>query len=187
MLTSSVTAVQFYFNKKRPIANGITTGGSGVGSMIIPLVFDSLITLYTWRGTTLVYGGLILNGLVFGALFRPHEMEQKSYSMSEPKQDEKYQVDNSSSNSKPQTRLICTLLNSLTSLCDCSLFTNGAFVVYIIGYFLLMTGYEAVYSFLPDKATENGIDRSKASLLITVSGATGLCHFILRAKYLQTF
>ena len=171
MLTSSVTAVQFHFDKRRPIANGITTGGSGMGSMIIPLAFDGLITLYTWRGATLVYGGLILNGLVFGVLFRPNDMQKQDKNSKASK----YQLENSSSelSSKSKSKGISTLWNAITSLCDCSIFTNGAFVIYITGYFLLMTGYEAVYSFLPDKATENGIDRSKASLLITVSGATG--------------
>ena len=175
MLTSSVTAVQFHFDKRRPIANGITTGGSGMGSMIIPLAFDGLITLYTWRGATLVYGGLILNGLVFGVLFRPHRMQRSDTGQDKNSKASKYQLENSSSelSSKSKCQSTSTLWNSITSLCDCSIFTHGAFVIYITGYFLLMTGYEAVYSFLPDKATENGIDRSKASLLITISGATG--------------
>ena len=174
MLTSATTAVQFYFAKRRPLANGISQCGAGVGGMTIPLLYNILITEYTWRGTLLVYGGVMLNGLICAALIRPEDMQ-----MSDTKKDQRSKLqysDKSSSecpSDKSHTSSLYTSLKSITSLCDCSIFTNAAFVVYIVGFFLLMLGYDFVFTYLPIKAVDNGTNRSKAPLLITVIGATG--------------
>lgn len=60
-----------YFTKKRAIATGIATSGSGLGVIVYPYLTESLISLYDWRNTLLIIAGLCLNATVCGALFRP--------------------------------------------------------------------------------------------------------------------
>lgn len=76
---SSIVAVGLYFTKKRAIATGIATSGSGLGVIIYPYLTESLFTIYDWRNTLLIIAGLCLNATVCGALFRPLT-KKKSFS-----------------------------------------------------------------------------------------------------------
>lgn len=67
----AVVIVAFYFEKKRAFATGIAVAGSGVGGFVFPVLVELLIEWYTWRGATLILGGILLNIVLCGALFRP--------------------------------------------------------------------------------------------------------------------
>lgn len=69
----AVVAVGFYFEKRRALATGIAVCGSGIGTFVIAALTTWLLDLYGWRGTLLIYAGLVLNCAVLGALFRPLE------------------------------------------------------------------------------------------------------------------
>ena len=60
-----------YFDKRRALATGIASCGSGVGTFIFAPLTNYLITEYTWKGTMWILAGIILNGVVYGAVFRP--------------------------------------------------------------------------------------------------------------------
>lgn len=70
--------VGFYFEKKRAFATGIAVCGSGIGGFLFAPFIDSMLTEYGWRGTTWIMAGIILNGTVMGALFRPIELRPAS-------------------------------------------------------------------------------------------------------------
>jgi len=74
----AIVSVGFYFEKKRAIATGLAVCGSGVGTFIFAPLCNLLVEEYTWKGATLILAGLVLNGLVCGALFRPLPGEVKS-------------------------------------------------------------------------------------------------------------
>jgi len=74
----AIVSVGFYFEKKRAIATGLAVCGSGVGTFIFAPLCNVLVEEYTWKGATLILAGLVLNGLVCGALFRPLPVERKS-------------------------------------------------------------------------------------------------------------
>ncbi|GFR84450.1 monocarboxylate transporter 12 [Elysia marginata] len=65
-----------YFDKKRAIATGIATSGSGLGTFAYGWIMDQLLEVYNWRGTILILSGLLLNSLIFGLLFRPIETKK---------------------------------------------------------------------------------------------------------------
>ncbi|XP_059144215.1 uncharacterized protein LOC131931435 isoform X2 [Physella acuta] len=67
----AIIVVGLYFNKKRAIATGIATSGSGLGTFVYAYITDMLLQHYHWRGTVLILGALLLNCMVCAMLFRP--------------------------------------------------------------------------------------------------------------------
>ncbi|XP_060598825.1 monocarboxylate transporter 14-like isoform X1 [Ruditapes philippinarum] len=68
---SAIIVVGTYFHRKRAIATGIAMSGSGLGTFAYAYLTNILLSRYDWRGTVLILGGILLNGIVCGALFRP--------------------------------------------------------------------------------------------------------------------
>ncbi len=79
----AVVIVAYYFEEKRAFATGIAVAGSGIGTFVFAPFTEYLIGLYSWRGTVLIIGGIMLNIIVCGALFRPlgdlEESERKRH------------------------------------------------------------------------------------------------------------
>ncbi|KAK3746739.1 hypothetical protein RRG08_059570 [Elysia crispata] len=71
MYLPSIVSVSVYFEEKRALATGIAVCGSGVGMFLLAPITEFLLDAFNWRWTLVLLGGLILNGMVFGALVRP--------------------------------------------------------------------------------------------------------------------
>ncbi|GFR89418.1 monocarboxylate transporter 12 [Elysia marginata] len=71
MYLPSIVSVSIYFEEKRALATGIAVCGSGVGMFLLAPFTEFLLHAFNWRWTLVLLGGLILNGMVFGALVRP--------------------------------------------------------------------------------------------------------------------
>ncbi|XP_013406718.1 monocarboxylate transporter 12-B [Lingula anatina] len=69
--TPSTVVIGQYFHKKRALANGIASVGSGIGSLILPPFLTYLVYHYDYRGLMLIMGAIMLNQVVSGALYRP--------------------------------------------------------------------------------------------------------------------
>ena len=67
----SILAVNFYFEKKRAFANGITQSGSGIGTFLYSPLTEYLLGIYGWKGTMLILSGLVLNCVACSALYIP--------------------------------------------------------------------------------------------------------------------
>ena len=63
----SIVIVGYYFESKRALATGIAVCGSGVGSIILPLL-SNFITNYfeTWKSVVIMFGGFCLSCTIFG-------------------------------------------------------------------------------------------------------------------------
>ncbi|KAG5900722.1 hypothetical protein JTB14_038240 [Gonioctena quinquepunctata] len=72
----AIVSVTTYFEKKRSLATGIAVCGSGFGTFIFAPIISKLMAEYGWRGSILIIGGIVLECILFGALFRP--LEEKS-------------------------------------------------------------------------------------------------------------
>ena len=70
MYLPAIVMVGYYFEKKRAFATGIAVCGSGIGAFIYAPLCENLVRIYGWRGSCVVLGGLTLNGVVVGMLFR---------------------------------------------------------------------------------------------------------------------
>ena len=67
----AVVIVAYYFEKRRAFATGIAVAGSGIGTFVFAPLSEHLIEQYSWKGTVLIIGGLMLNICACGAVFRP--------------------------------------------------------------------------------------------------------------------
>lgn len=69
----AIVSVTTYFEKRRSLATGIAVCGSGFGTFIFAPIITLLLSEYGWRGSMLIVAGIVLECIVFGALFRPLE------------------------------------------------------------------------------------------------------------------
>lgn len=65
--------VNFWFEKRRALASGLAVCGSGIGAFVFAPLSRYLLTEYGLQGANWIIAGIILNGCVCGALFRPVE------------------------------------------------------------------------------------------------------------------
>ncbi|XP_041379072.1 monocarboxylate transporter 12-like [Gigantopelta aegis] len=73
-----VVMVGHHFKKRRSLANGISTSGSGVGSFALPNLMRFLLDYYGLFGSLIIIGGLMLNICVCACLFRPLSSYKKT-------------------------------------------------------------------------------------------------------------
>lgn len=78
VLPAAISVIGFNFQRRFGVANGLQYAGVGVGIMSIPPFFQLLFELYSWHGTLLIYGSLLLNTFVCGLLMTPSRAEQFS-------------------------------------------------------------------------------------------------------------
>ena len=79
MYLSAYVMVGYFFHKRRAFATGVASCGSGVGTFIFAPLTSYLIDTYTWKGTMWIMAGIVLNGMVMGAVFRsPPEVLDKN-------------------------------------------------------------------------------------------------------------
>ncbi|KAK3870452.1 hypothetical protein Pcinc_024325 [Petrolisthes cinctipes] len=71
----AIVCVTGYFEKRRSFATGIAVCGSGIGTFAFSPLIETLIDELSWQNSLVVVSGIVLNCVVFGALFRPLEEE----------------------------------------------------------------------------------------------------------------
>jgi hypothetical protein len=62
------TIVNFYFEKKRGLANGIVWSASGISTIVNPTMYRQLIDIYGIHGAMIIVGVILLN-ICVGASF----------------------------------------------------------------------------------------------------------------------
>ncbi|XP_076336091.1 LOW QUALITY PROTEIN: monocarboxylate transporter 13-like [Tachypleus tridentatus] len=76
MYLPAIVCVTCYFEKKRAFATGIAVCGSGFGIFALAPLTDWLVNYYGWKGAMMIVSGILLNGIVFGALYRPLQVRK---------------------------------------------------------------------------------------------------------------
>jgi len=102
----AIVCVAQYFEKKRSFATGLAVCGSGFGTFILAPATEKLVEEYKWQGAMLILGGVILNIVVCGIIFRPLE---------EPDETESSKSEVSSEEEKLLTNVDPTQIVSVTS------------------------------------------------------------------------
>lgn len=67
----AVVMVGRYFQKRRALAQGLSTTGTGVGTFLMTALLKYLCAEYGWRNAMFIQGAVSLNLCVCGALMRP--------------------------------------------------------------------------------------------------------------------
>ncbi|XP_069179895.1 monocarboxylate transporter 12 [Procambarus clarkii] len=69
----AIVCVTGYFEKRRSFATGIAVCGSGIGTFAFSPLVEYLINELSWQNSLIIISGIMLNCVVFGAMFRPLE------------------------------------------------------------------------------------------------------------------
>ncbi|RXG52527.1 Monocarboxylate transporter 9, partial [Armadillidium vulgare] len=75
---ASVLVVSQYFEKHRGLALGITTIGGCVSNFLGPILANYMLEHYGYMGASLIFGAILLNQCVGGALYQPIEWHLKN-------------------------------------------------------------------------------------------------------------
>ncbi|XP_007942124.1 monocarboxylate transporter 14 [Orycteropus afer afer] len=67
----AVVMVSRYFQKRRALAQGLSTTGTGFGAFLMTVLLKYLCVEYGWRNAMFIQGAVSLNLCVCGALMRP--------------------------------------------------------------------------------------------------------------------
>ena len=81
-------ACNLYFEKRRPLATGISKTGFSIGGFLFPLMIQSVLDDFDWRGVVWVYGITAFVSLVFASFVKPLELV-----FTEPHQDKDVEIE----------------------------------------------------------------------------------------------
>lgn len=68
---TAAVVISFYFTKRRGLANGLATTGSGLGFFLFPPLATYLLEELGLRGACVILSGVMMQGVVCGALVIP--------------------------------------------------------------------------------------------------------------------
>ncbi|NXO59578.1 MOT6 protein, partial [Aramus guarauna] len=152
---AGVTVLGYYFVRWRTLANAIASTGVSLGFTLWPLLSQHLLDEMGWRNTFLIFGGILLNGCVCGAIMRPVQLAPGSLLQS-PKPGE-----------EPGRRAEEMLQKYLAFDIFCQ---NKGYQIYTVGVTWMMMGFALPHIYLVPYAIQNGVEERRAALLISVIG-----------------
>ncbi|KAM3843637.1 monocarboxylate transporter 4 [Vipera latastei] len=161
----SLIMLNRYFNKRRPLANGLAAAGSPVFLCALSPLGQVLQHKYGWRGGFLILGGLLLNCCVCGALMRPLESPKNQETLKTVEQRKK-------------------------KLLDFSVFQDTGFVIYTVAASIMVLGLFVPPVFVVSYAKDLKYEDTKSAFLLTVLGcvdifARPLCGILAGVKWVR--
>ncbi|XP_066560726.1 monocarboxylate transporter 4 [Amia ocellicauda] len=167
----SLIMLNRYFDKKRPLANGLAAAGSPVFLCCLSPLGQILQQKYGWRGGFLILGGMLLNCCVCGALMRPLVPPKKT-------------VD--------QENLQPTTLEKKQKkkLLDFSVFRDRGFLIYTIAASIMVLGLFVPPVFVVSYAKTLKYEDTESAALLSVLGfidifARPTCGIIAGMKWVR--
>ncbi|XP_051837578.1 monocarboxylate transporter 12 [Antechinus flavipes] len=172
----AIAMVGKYFNKRRALAYGIATSGSGIGTFILAPVVQLLIEQFSWRGALLILGGFVLNLCVCGALMRPITLKEDHKNL--PKQDP---VSKTPKENLPPLSLCSPLLKECTQPCLCCSLQQeyhflliADFVVFATSILFMAYGCSPLFVYLVPYALSVGVSHQQAAFLMSILGVINI-------------
>lgn len=71
MYVSSVVVVGLYFDRRRALAVGVASSGSGIGIFVIAAATGALLKVMSWRSISQIEAALMVLGIISGLTLRP--------------------------------------------------------------------------------------------------------------------
>ncbi|KAK9529402.1 hypothetical protein VZT92_013496 [Zoarces viviparus] len=162
-LNASLTIISKYFLIKRPLANGLAMAGSPVFLCIMAPVNQYLLQKFGWRGSLFIFGAVMLNCCVAGALMRPLVPPRRPSTCAAQKNVE---GEPNECNTKQKRS---GMVNAKTFL-DFTFFKDRGFVIYLIGNIMFIFGAYAPILFLSAYAISQGVEEYSAAYLLSIMG-----------------
>ncbi|NXX03392.1 monocarboxylate transporter 6 [Larus michahellis] len=176
---AGVTMLGYYFVRWRTLANAMASTGVSLGFTLWPLLSQYLLDEMGWRNTFLIFGGILLNCCVCGAIMRPVHLASES-PLESPKPAEEpgrraegAQLSNGTSphpELQQQTRRTACFQMLQKYLAFDIFCRNKGYQIYTIGVTWMMMGFALPHVYLVPYAIQNGVEERRAALLISVIG-----------------
>uniref|UniRef100_A0A7M4FSN7 Solute carrier family 16 member 5 n=1 Tax=Crocodylus porosus TaxID=8502 RepID=A0A7M4FSN7_CROPO len=154
---AGVTVLGYYFVCRQALANAVASSGVSIGLTLWPLISQYLLDKMGWRNTFLIFGGVLLNCCVCGAIMRPGAQLSNGAGPhpAEP----------------PQQGRFATCCRMLQKYLAFDVFCkNKGYQIYTIGVTWMVMGFVLPLIYLIPYATQNGVEERKAALLISIIG-----------------
>ncbi|KAL4647855.1 monocarboxylate transporter 3-like [Arapaima gigas] len=175
-----------YFDRRRPLANGLAAAGSPVFLSVLSPLGQVLVDCYGWRGGFLIMGGVLLNCCTCGAVMRPLEQRER----------EEMKGQASAQEMKEMISSEAVLENSCKNedcrehkqkLLDFSVLCNKGLIIYIVAKFIVVLGLFVPTILLVNYAKDQGIPDHEAAFLLSIIGfidifARPTCGFVAGLK-----
>ncbi|XP_065093068.1 monocarboxylate transporter 12-B [Ochlerotatus camptorhynchus] len=146
--SSTFVAVNSYFRNNKGKAVGLALAGTGLGQILMPLLVQFLLDIFSFRGTTLIIGGLAFNGLVGAALLQPVEWHMR-IETDEEASNERIPLLDSANNSSNTSKKSDSGWSKLAALMDVAILKRVSFLNLIIGLGLAYTASTNFSLFFP--------------------------------------
>ncbi|XP_009936092.2 monocarboxylate transporter 3 [Opisthocomus hoazin] len=168
-----------YFDKRRPLANGLAAAGSPVFLSSLSPLGQVLLEKFGWRGGFLIMGGLLLNCCTCGAVMRPLDMGMKRKM---GKAQDKYEAKEmlpiggkseegiSTTDGMKKAKKAKKKPKKGKKLLDFSIFSNRGFIIYTISKFILVLGLFVPPILLVNYAKDTGVPDTEAAFLLSIIG-----------------
>uniref|UniRef100_A0A8C5WPT2 Monocarboxylate transporter 1 n=1 Tax=Laticauda laticaudata TaxID=8630 RepID=A0A8C5WPT2_LATLA len=176
-LNPALTMIGKYFYKKRPLANGLAMAGSPVFLSTLAPLNQYFYSIFGWRGSFLILGGLLLNCCVAGALMRPigPKPDQVKKEINKEALQEIGKVTRkeggdvntdliAGKNKKQKTSAFQTINKFL----DLSLFTHRGFLLYLFGNVFMFFGLFTPLVFLSNYGKSKNFSKESSALLLSI-------------------
>ncbi|XP_055032071.2 monocarboxylate transporter 6 [Misgurnus anguillicaudatus] len=159
----AVTILGHYFVRRRPFANAMSSTGTALGLSTLPFLGDYLHKELGWRGSFLVLGAVLLNCCVCGAVMRPLKPRKAKSNSPKPTKEKRLKGG--------LLGIFKSFTSSLRRHMAFDLFSsNLRFRVFSLGITWMMLGFVVPLIFLVPYATSEGMDPSRAALLLSILG-----------------
>ncbi|KAK3528925.1 hypothetical protein QTP70_012852 [Hemibagrus guttatus] len=161
-----------YFDKRRPLANGLAATGSPVFLSALSPLGQVLLDCFGWRGGFLIMGGLLLNCCTCGAVMRPlgykvrksaARDESNAHELKEMLPSKTGQEENDlekAQKEKPKRK----------KLLDFSVLRDKGLIIYIAAKFVVVLGLFVPTILLVNYAKDQGIPDKEAAFLLSIIG-----------------
>ncbi|XP_053775540.1 monocarboxylate transporter 3 [Desmodus rotundus] len=165
----SLIMLGLYFDRRRPLANGLAAAGSPVFLSALSPLGQQLLERFGWRGGFLLLGGLLLHCCACGAVMRPPpgpgpppRTRSASHAPGEVEADADrrgLRLSEAPPGGKTRRRLL-----------DVTVCTDRVFAVYAVTKFLMALGLFVPAILLVNYAKDAGVPDADAAFLLSIVG-----------------
>ncbi|CAJ0950437.1 unnamed protein product [Ranitomeya imitator] len=159
---AAVTVLGYYFIKRRTLANAFASSGASIGMALWPIASQHLLESMGWRGSFMIFGGVLLNCCVCGAMMRPVKAPPAVPSK-----------DGSSSTANGVNHDTTELEHGKglqRYMAFDLLLRHRRYQIYTIGVTWLVLGFVLPLFYFVPYATSNGFEDSTSALLLSLIG-----------------
>lgn len=167
MYVPAVTAVGYWFEKRRSLVTGISTCGSGFGTIVFAPVVTNLESALGWQWCNRIVASFCLACTILGATMKPVPM---------PSRDEENSIAEIKENIKKDRENV-TLIEESTNSEEkkeesgyLAVIKNVPFLCVMLANLPAVMGLYIPYMFLPGISQQRGLTEDESALLISLIG-----------------